>query len=87
MMQPTLPPPPNTASSIFEAIKDGDWEGMLALYATVAYDAVHSAELARQGGVGFHRHHSSPPSLMAAMVGTSRKGVFRDGETRYLCID
>mmetsp|Transcript_31810 Transcript_31810/g.66870 ORF Transcript_31810/g.66870 Transcript_31810/m.66870 type:complete len:1053 (+) Transcript_31810:42-3200(+) len=77
MMHASLPQSPKTASSIFDAIKDGDWEGLLALYATSAYDAVQAAEFARQGGVGFHRQHSSPPSLMAAMAGP-RKGVFRD---------
>lgn len=90
-MQPTLPPSPKTASSIFDAIKEGDWEGLLALYATTAYDAVNSAEFARHGGGGggsggsLHRQLSSPPSLMAAMGG-SRKGVFRDGKefTLYL---
>ncbi|KAL7541737.1 hypothetical protein ACHAXR_011174 [Thalassiosira sp. AJA248-18] len=80
MMQPSLPPSPNTASSIYEAIKYGNWEGLLKLYATTAYDAVRSAEFARRGGgVGsFHGQHSSPPSLMAAMAGGPRKGVFRD---------
>mmetsp|Transcript_29740 Transcript_29740/g.64054 ORF Transcript_29740/g.64054 Transcript_29740/m.64054 type:complete len:391 (+) Transcript_29740:101-1273(+) len=58
-------------SSIFDAIKEGDWEGLLTLYATTAYDAVHSAEFARQGGSSgsgntnidssFHRQHNSPP--------------------------
>lgn len=81
-MQPCLPPSPKTASSIYKAIKDGDWEGLLTLYATTAYDAVHSAEFARQGGVGIggflHRQHSSPPSLMTAMAGGPRIGDFRD---------
>ena len=63
------------SSSIFDAIKDGDWEGLLALYATTVYAAVHSAEFARRGsGVGgigssgggvprrggLHRSHSLP---------------------------
>lgn len=37
MMQP---------SSIFEAIKNDDFEGLLSLYATTVYDSVHSAEFA-----------------------------------------
>lgn len=85
MMQPSLPPSPKAASSVYEAIRDGDWEGLLTLYATSAYDAVHSAEFARRGaadGGGMdachHRQHSSPPSLMAAMTGRPRKAVFRD---------
>lgn len=70
MMRPTLPPAPSggrpPCSSIFDAIKDDDWEGLLTLYTTTAYDAVHSTEFARRGG-GFHRQRSSPP-------------FFRDGE-------
>ena len=37
MMQP---------SSIFEAIKNDDFEGLISLYATTVYDSVHSAEFA-----------------------------------------
>jgi len=82
MMQSSLHPSPKTASSIFDAIKESDWEGLLALYATTAYDAVQAAEFARRGSsdgvdAGFHGQHSSPPSLMRAMA-TSRKGSFRD---------
>lgn len=78
MMQPSLPPSPKAVASIYEAIKDDDWEGLLTLYATTAYDAVHSAEFAQYGGVGgaaaaFHRQHSSPASLAA-------KAPFRDGK-------
>lgn len=81
MMQPSLPPSPQTAASIYDAIKDGDWEGLVSLYATTAYDAVHSADFLIQGGVGFNRQHSSPPSLVTAMGGGPGKGVvFRDGE-------
>ena len=80
MMQPTLPPSPKAAASIFDAIKDGDWEGLATLYATAAYDAVHAAEFARRGGADFHRQQSSPPSLRAAAAGGPGKGVFRDGK-------
>ena len=89
MMQPSLPLSPKTASSIYEAIKDSDWEGLLALYATTAYDAVHSEDFARQGrvgtaeaGVGFHRYNSSPPSL--AGDGPLGSGSFHEGETKTM---
>ncbi|KAL9191101.1 hypothetical protein ACHAXT_000807 [Thalassiosira profunda] len=78
MMQPTLPPSPKAAASIFDAIKDGDWEGLATLYATAAYDAVHAAEFARRGGADFRRQQSSPPSLRAAAAGGPGNGVFRD---------
>ena len=89
-MQPSLPPSPKTAPSIYEAIKDSDWEGLLALYATTAYDAVHSEDFARQGrvdkaaaGVGFHRYNSSPPSL-AGWDGPLGSGSFHEGETKTM---
>jgi hypothetical protein len=78
LMQPSLLPSTKTASSIFDAIKDGDWEGLLALYATTAYDAVRSADFARRGAdLHHHQEHSSPHAFMAA---SPRRGVFRDGE-------
>ena len=71
----TVPPQP---TSIFDAIKDGDWEGLLALYATTAYDAVRSAELfsrCRRGGSGsgggrggFHRSNSMPLAPISSMM-------------------
>eukprot|EP00584_Thalassiosira_punctigera_P002300 CAMPEP_0172538174 /NCGR_PEP_ID=MMETSP1067-20121228/9623_1 /TAXON_ID=265564 ORGANISM="Thalassiosira punctigera, Strain Tpunct2005C2" /NCGR_SAMPLE_ID=MMETSP1067 /ASSEMBLY_ACC=CAM_ASM_000444 /LENGTH=1157 /DNA_ID=CAMNT_0013323625 /DNA_START=81 /DNA_END=3554 /DNA_ORIENTATION=- len=66
MMRPSLPPPPGDddklpCSSVFDAIKDDDWEGLLTLYATTAYDAVRSAEFSRRGD--FDRRNSSPPSF------------------------
>lgn len=92
-MQPSLLPPTSKKipSSIFDAIKDGDYEGLLALYATTAYDAVHSAEFARRGtgGVGIgarglHRSHSLPLPLtpVSSMMtsGGPRKGVFIEGK-------
>ena len=85
-MQPSLLPSTKAASSIFDAIKDGDWEGLLALYATTAYDAVRSADFARGGAdLHHHREHSSPHAFMAA---SPRRGVFRDGEneTLRLCL-
>jgi len=75
MMQPS---PSSTTTSVFDAIKDGDWEGLLALYATTAFDAVRSADFARRGADLHHREHSSPPAFMAAMPGSPRRGVFRD---------
>ena len=88
MMQPSLPPSPKTASSVYEAIKDSDWEGLIALYATTAYDAVHSEDFAHQGrvgtaaaGVGFYWYTtSSPPSL--AGDGPLRRGSFHEGEIK-----
>jgi len=65
-MQPSLLPSPKIISSVFDAIKDGDWEGLLALYATSAHDAVRSADFARRGVDLHRREHSSP------------RGVFRD---------
>ena len=68
-MQPSLFPPPKT-TSVFDAIKDGDWEGLLMLYATTACDAVRSADFARRGTDLRHQEFSS----------NSRRGVFCDGE-------
>jgi hypothetical protein len=69
MMQPSLFPPPKT-TSVFDAIKDGDWEGLLALYATTACDAVRSADFARRGTDLRDQENSS----------SSTRGVFHDGE-------
>jgi len=86
MMQPSLPPSPKTASSIYEAIRDCDWEGLLALYATTVYDAVHSEDIAHQqinyqANSLHHRQHSSPPSLMTGIVeGRNRSGSFHEGK-------
>ena len=84
MMQPSLPPSPKTASSIYEAIRDCDWEGLLALYATTVYDAVHSKDFAHQQmeqDSFLYRKHSSPPSLMAGIAeGRNRSGSFHEGE-------
>ena len=71
-MQPSLHPSPKITSSVFDAIKDGDWEGLLALYATSAHDAVRSADFARRGVDLHRREHSSP------------RGAFRDGEHVFL---
>ena len=83
-MQPSLPPSPKTASSIYEAIRDCDWEGLLALYATTVYDAVHSEDIAHQQikqDSLHHRQHSSPPSLTAGIVeGRNRSGSFHEGK-------
>lgn len=87
-----IPPP-----SIFDAIKDGDWEGLLALYATTAYDAVSSAEFSRRGGGGssgrggfLHRSNSMPAvtPILSSMTrttmgggGTNMGGLFVEGES------
>jgi hypothetical protein len=78
-MQPSLLPSPKTTSSIFDTIKDGDWEGLLSLYATTAYDAVRSADFARRGA-GLHYHHGEQSSPHAFMAAGPRSGEFRDGE-------
>ncbi|KAL7519474.1 hypothetical protein ACHAWX_004229 [Stephanocyclus meneghinianus] len=66
MMQASPPIKSLTAppSSIYEAIKNDDWEGLLSLYATTVYDAVHAAEFAqtvcgKEGG-----KDSAPSSLL-----------------------
>ena len=70
MMQPSHPPPspPSdtsySTSSIFEAIKNDDWEGLLKLYATTVYDAVHSA----------HFENDSRRQYDVSFPGTFREG-------------
>ena len=83
MMQPSLPPSPKTASSIYEAIRDCDWEGLLALYATTVYDAVHSEDFAHQQieqDSLHHIQHSSSPSLAGTVEDRNRSGSFHEGE-------
>ena len=79
-MEPSLFPSPKTIS-IFDAIKVGDWEGLLALYATTACDAVRSKNFARRGTDLHYHEYQSPPA------GSSRRGLFRDGEDEalYFC--
>lgn len=73
MMQPSVSPC-ITPSSVFDAIKDGDWEGLLALYATTASDAIRSAEFASRGiDLRTHHQHMSLPDI-------SGRGVFHEGE-------
>ena len=77
-------------SSIYEAIKNDDWEGLLSLYATTVYDAVHAAEFAQivcgeEGG-----KDSAPSSLLLPRLhqgssddgsgSRSVLGFFLDGE-------
>ena len=69
-MQPSLPAAPKAISSIYDAIKDGDWEGLLSLYATTTYDAVHSEDFARRG-VSVGVHHQQQPLLPTLMTGSN----------------
>ena len=66
-------------SSVFDAIKDGDWEGLLALYVTTASDAIRSSEFASRGGVGgmdyLHTHHQLLSDI------PTRGVLFYEGET------
>ena len=71
-MQPSVSPC-STPYSVFDAIKDGDWDGLLALYVKTASDAVHSAEFAsRGGGIDLRTH----PQLSDIPT----RGVFHEGE-------
>jgi hypothetical protein len=71
IMTKTNPPP----SSIYEAIKNDDYEGLLSLYATTVYDAVHSAEFA-------HSISSDVmmPNLQRGWSDDRGEGFFFDGE-------
>jgi hypothetical protein len=78
MMQP---------SSIYEAIKNDDYEGLLSLYATTVYDAVHSAEFASNicGSDETPRDLSSilMPTLQRGRSesdGSTKDAMFLDGE-------
>lgn len=71
-MQPSVSPC-STPYSVFDAIKDGDWEGLLALYVKTASDAVHSAEFAsRGGGIDLRTLHQ--------LSDIPTRGVFHEGE-------
>lgn len=81
MMHPPLP------SSIYEAIKNDDYEGLLSLYATTVYEAVHSAEFAANVCGGEDTRDVSSilmPTLQRGMSDSdgSRRDVamFLDGE-------
>ena len=74
--------------SIYDAIKADDYEGLLSLYATAVYDAVHSAEFADKiyDGDTTDMDLSSilMPTLQKDMIdGRPRRDValFVDGET------
>jgi len=85
MMQPSQQSSATFTPSIFEAIKNDDWEGMLATYAVTAYDAIHTPDVSGRGRRNSSRHmgHQQPlpSSLMAAMMdagGPKRTHSFRD---------
>ena len=87
-MQSFKQPPPVFTPSIFEAIKQDDWEGLIAIYAVAAYDAIHAQDLPGPGrrssfSLQMGHHQPSPSSLMAAMIdagGPNRGQWFRDGK-------
>lgn len=87
MMQPSLPAAPKAISSIYDAIKDGDWEGLLSLYATTTYDAVHSEDFARRG-VSVGVHHQEQPLLPTLMTGSNdnTNGLFHEGMSIAIAI-
>jgi hypothetical protein len=92
MMQPSQQSSATFTPSIFEAIKNDDWEGMLATYAVTAYDAIHTPDVSGRGRRNSSRHmgHQQPlpSSLMAAMMdagGPKRTHSFRDGKVT-LCL-
>ena len=75
--------------SIFEAIKNDDWEGMIATYAVAAYDAIHTppdaSERGRRNSYSRQMGHQEPlpSSLMATLMnagGPKRGQSFRDGK-------
>lgn len=79
--------------SIFEAIKNDDWEGMLATYAVAAYDAIHTppdvSERGRRNSYSRQMGHQEPlpSSLMAALMdagGPKRGQSFRDGKRNFV---
>lgn len=68
-MQPSI-----SSCSVFDAIKDGDWEGLLTLYAITASDAFRSAVFASRGiDLRTHHQHMSLPD-------SPGRGVFHEGE-------
>lgn len=99
MMHPSQLPPKrtahpssNTPTSIYDAIKCDDWEGLLTLYATTVYDAVHSAEFsqlvngnssdgASDGSVG-----TSAPFMPVLENSPRKEGFFRDGKHNELVL-
>jgi hypothetical protein len=86
-MQPSQQSPAKFSPSIFEAIENDDWEGLIATYAVAAYDAIHTPDDVRNS---YSRHvgHQQPlpSSLMAALMdagGPKRVQSFRDGKRNY----
>ena len=91
-MQPPEQSSPKFPPSIFEAIKNDDWEGLIATYAVTVYDAIHSPDdsgrmrrntSSRRGG---GHQPPSPSSLMAAVMeaGRPKQGnSFRDGKSDF----
>jgi hypothetical protein len=74
-------------SSVFDAIKDGDWEGLLALYVTTASDAIRSSEFASRGGVGGMDYLRSTHHQWLSDIPT-RGVLFHEGEElqSHVCI-
>ncbi len=91
-MQPPEQSSPKFPPSIFEAIKNDDWEGLIAKYAVTVYDAIHSPDdsgrmrrntSSRRGG---GHQPPSPSSLMAAVMDAGRPkqgNSFRDGKSDF----
>lgn len=86
-MQSLEQSPPAFTPSIFETIKQDDWEGLIAIYAVAAYDAIHAQDLSGPPGrrssysLQMGHHQPSPSSLMAALIeagGPNRGHSFRD---------
>ena len=74
-------------SSVFDAIKDGDWEGLLALYVTTASDAIRSSEFASRGGVGGMDYLRTHHHQLLSDIPT-RGVLFHEGEElqSHVCI-
>lgn len=66
-------------SSIYEAIKNDDYEGLISLYATTVHEAVHSAEFAANVCGGEETSRDLPSILMPTL---QRGRSDSDGSTR-----
>jgi hypothetical protein len=92
MTRPSQQYPAKFTPSIFEAIKNDDWEGLIATYAVSAYDAIHTPDVSvrgRRNSYSLHGGHQQPlpSSLMAALIeaGGPKPGqAFRDGKRNFL---
>jgi hypothetical protein len=91
MSQPSQQSQAKFTPSIFEAIKNDDWEGLIATYAVSAYDAIHTPDVSgrgRRNAYSIHGGHQQPlpSSLMAALMdagGPKRGQAFRDGKRNF----